>query len=95
MRKINNNDLKVYNDIFKLCEEEDIEFIEAISLDVSTSDRLDAINILTFRIFNDIITFSKEEQDKLIKKIKLLDDIEFAFFRTEFISDILIVTSYI
>ena len=91
MRKVYNEEVvDAYKEVIDYCNEEDLELVEILTLSPETTDKLDAINILIFRSFND-----KLELDAFTKRILAFGDPEFAWFKVQQIEDVIIITSYI
>ena len=87
----NENICEVFGDILKLCEENDVEFLNAYWEAVDTSKEYETVNVLLFRIFNidfDVDWFRRVLQHKF-------DDTEFAYHECLQTGDILIITSSI
>jgi len=87
MEKLNKEQLEEFNEIIKICEEEDIELVEAVRLDQETTDKLDAINFLTFRIFNTSLV-----KGNLQVKLEKLSGPEIGLIKVHYIeADVLLV----
>ena len=91
MRKLDSEIVKSsFGEILAICEKEDIELVDASVVDKVATDSLDAINILTMRIFNDIL-----DRDALDKELSKLNDPEYATVETKYIGDVLFIFVYI
>jgi len=86
MRKLNKEQLEVFQEVIEDLQNEDLEFIEANYLDDNATDKLDCVNQLVFRSFNNLII--KRDVLDIVSKY---NDSEFASFSVHQIEDIFIV----
>ena len=90
MEKTKEEHLEVFNELFEICEEQDVEHYSSHNISGDILDSRDVIHVFTFKIFNNIL-----DRAKLTKQIESLSDPEFANFETKYIEEILFVFAYI
>ena len=91
MRTTKEEQIEAFKELIDLANDNDLELVEAVTCDEHTTDSLDAINILTFRSFNDFL--DKEAFEKDLRQFE--DPNEFATFKLIWIEDVLVLFIYI